>query len=285
MMFLSCGTLSYRQQSLARALEGIVRAGFRWVELASVCGYCEHVTPESMDLAAAERLADQVARCGLRISSIAGHVDLKYPLLGKSPEAAATGFHLLRKRIDLACQLKVGIVNTGIGVAREKSELDGFYRDFDKLLDHAEQKGVRIGLESHAGLTETARASLALCNRMGRPGLGINYDAANVHYFTGMNPLDDLAASAGEIGRWLVHVHIKDHRGGKGTWDFPPLGEDSLDLPGLASALRRIGYDGPCSLEIEFRGRDSEDPPPEVIDRGVRQSYEFMRCMGLEGRT
>lgn len=285
MSFLSCGTLSYRQQSLARALDGIARAGFRWVELSCVCGYCEHITPESMDSVDARRLADQVAQSGLRISSIAGHIDLKYPLLGQGPETAATGFHLLRRRIDLARELKVGIVNTGIGVARDESELADFYRKFDELLDYAEANGVKIGLESHAGLTETAQASLALCKRMARIGLGVNYDAGNVHFFTGMDPLTDLAACAGEIGPWLIHVHIKDHRGGKGDWDFPPLGEGSLDLPGLAAALRQIGYDGPCSLEIEFCGPDTQDPPPEVIDRGVRQSYEFMQRLGLEDRT
>ena len=284
-MFLSCGTLSYRQQNLARALEGIARAGFRWVEPSCVCGYCEHIQPENMDEADAARLADQVAGFGLRISSIAGHVDLKYPLLGKGAEAAATGFHLLRKRIDLASRLGVGIVNTGIGVARDASELDAFYRDFAALVEYAQREGVKIGLESHEGLTETAQASLALCQRMASPGLGINYDAGNVHFYTGLDPLDDLAACAHEIGPWLIHVHIKDHRGEKGTWDFPPLGEGSLDLPGLARALRQIGYDGPCSLEIEFCGPDTQDPPPEVIDRGVRQSYEFMQRLGLEDQT
>ncbi|NUQ63860.1 MAG: hypothetical protein HUU20_15390 [Pirellulales bacterium] len=30
-MILACGTLSYRQKTLGRALEGIARAGFRWI--------------------------------------------------------------------------------------------------------------------------------------------------------------------------------------------------------------------------------------------------------------
>ena len=284
-MILACGTLSYRQESLGRALEGIAGAGFQWVELGCVCGYCEHVTPETMSAADSDLLADQVSRRGLRIASIAGHVDLKYPLIGKGAETARKGFDLLRKRIDLASHLKVGIVNTGVGVTQETSELDHFYRDFDALLHYAQKQGVKIGLESHAGLTETAGASLALCKRMGRSSLGVNYDAANVHYYTGLDPVADLAACADEIGEWLVHVHIKDHRGGKGVWDFPPLGEGGVDFAGLTSILRQVGYDGPCSLEIEFRGVQSQDPSPEVIDRGVRESCRFMKDLGLERRT
>ena len=284
-MILSCGTLSYRQESLQRALEGIARAGFQWVEIGCVCGYCEHITPEAMNAADAERLADQVAQAGLKIASIAGHVDLKYPLLGKGAEIARQGFDLLRARIDLAHHLQVGIVNTGIGATQDAAELDSFYRDFDALIQYAEEREVKIGLESHAGLTETAVATLALCQRMGRAGLGVNYDPGNVHYFSGLDPVADLAACAGEIGDWLIHVHIKDHRGGKGNWDFPPLGEGDVDLPAVAAVLKRIGYQGPCSLEIEFRGPDSQDPSAEIIDRGVAESFRFMKNLGLEDQT
>jgi sugar phosphate isomerase/epimerase len=280
-MLLSCGTLSYRQESLQRALEGIARAGFQWVEIGCVCGYCEHITPETMSAADAQRLAAQVAAVGLKIASIAGHVDLKYPLIGQGAETARHGFDLLRARIDLASRLQVGIVNTGIGATQDKAELENFYRDFAALLEYAEQRRVKIGLESHAGLTETAFATLALCRRMGRSGVGVNYDPGNVHYYTGLDPAADLGACAGEIGDWLIHVHIKDHRGGKGAWDFPPLGEGDVDLRAVAAILRQIGYQGPCSLEIEFRGPDSQDPPAEIIDRGVAESLRFMRALGL----
>lgn len=283
-MILACGTLSYRQESLDRALEGIARAGFQWVEIGCVAGYCEHITPETMGPADADRLARQVDRAGLKISAIAGHIDLKYPLVGKGEETAARGYELLSARVDLASRLGVGIVNTGIGVAQDPAELDCFYRDFGTLLSYAETRGVKIGLETHAGLTETAVASLALCRRMNRPNLGMNHDAGNVHFYTGLDPVADLESCEKELMPWLIHVHIKDHRGNKGDWDFPPLGQGSVDLPRLAAVLRRIGYDGPCSLEIEFAGVGTQDPTPDVIDRGVAESYRFMRGL-LVGRS
>jgi L-ribulose-5-phosphate 3-epimerase len=283
-MRLACGTLSYRQEPLERALEGIARAGFPAVELGAVCGYCEHVRPEAMSATDMAQLGDQVAGFGLEIASIAGHVDLEFPLLGKGPEVAREGLARLRSRIELASRLGVPIVNTGIGVAQDPAELEEFYRGFDALLADAAAQGVKIGLESHAGLTATAAASLALCRRMGRPNLGINYDAANVRFYTGGDPVADLENCAGELGAWLIHVHIKDHAGGQGEWNFPPLGQGSLDFPRLAALFRRIGYDGPYSLEIEFQGPDSTDPSPEIIDQGVAESYQFMRRL-LEGSS
>jgi L-ribulose-5-phosphate 3-epimerase len=281
-MVLACGTLSYRQEPLERALEGIARAGFPAVELGCVCGYCEHVRPEAMSAADMARLGDQVAGFGLEIASIAGHVDLAFPLLGKGPEVAREGFARLRSRIELASRLGVEIVNTGVGMAQDAGELEGFYRAFEALLADAEAHGVKIGLESHAGLTETAVASLAFCRRMGRPNLGINYDAANVRFYTGGDPVADLESCAGELGAHLIHVHIKDHAGGQGEWNFPPLGQGSIDFPRLAALFRRIGYKGPYSLEIEFQGPDSTDPSPEIIDQGVAESYAFMRRLGIE---
>lgn len=279
---LACGTLSYRQESLERALKGIARAGFPAVEIGCVCGYCEHVQPEKMGEAGMDALGEQIRRHGLQIASIAGHVDLACPLLGKGPEVAAEGFRKLRGRIDLAARLGIGVVNTGVGVAEEGEDLDGFLVEMRKLLDDAGEKGVKIGIESHAGVSETAVASLEFCRLVDHPSMGINHDAGNVRFYTGQDPVADLESVIDEIGEWLVHVHIKDHRGGKGDWDFPPLGEGDLDLEALAALYRRIGFAGPYSLEIEFKGPDSQDPTPEIIDRGVADSYRFMKNLGLE---
>jgi sugar phosphate isomerase/epimerase len=280
-MALACGTLSYRQAPLERALEGIRRAGFQAVELGCVCGYCEHVRPEEMAKSDVERLVALLRRFELEAISLAGHVDLQYPLLGKGPEAADRGFELLRRRADLAEQMGVPIVNSGLGVAEEGENLEPFYARLAALLDYFQRRGVRLGLESHAGLTETAQASLELCRRMQSPALGINYDAANVRFYTGQDPVADLESCDGELAQHLIHVHIKDHAGGRGEWNFPPLGEGNVDFEGLARVFRQIGHAGPYSLEIEFLGPDSTDPTPEIIDEGVARSYRFMRGLGL----
>src|SRR6185436_15925681 len=116
----------------------------------------EAMSPGDMD-----RLANQVERAGLSIASIAGHIDLGWPLMGKRADVAQfpqlpkdtdiahEGFVRLRSRIDLAGHLGVQIVNTGIGVTSDAKEVERFYREFDALLAYAEKRNVRIGLESH----------------------------------------------------------------------------------------------------------------------------------------
>jgi len=279
---LACGTLSYRQESLDRALQGIAAGGFPAVEVGCVCGYCEHIKPEEMTEAEMDVLGEQVEKHGLQIASIAGHIDFECPLLGKGPEVAAEGFRKLRGRVDVATRLGIGVVNTGVGVAEEGEDLDGFLVEMRKFLDYAGEKGVKLGIESHAGVSETAVASLEFCRLVNHPSMGINHDAGNVLFYAGQDPVADLESVIDEVGEWLVHVHIKDHRGGKGNWDFPPLGEGELDLEAVAALYRRIGFPGPYSLEIEFKGLDTDDPTPEIIDQGVADSYRFMKDLKLE---
>ena len=107
-------------------------------------------------------------------------------------DIAHEGFVRLRNRIDLASCLGVEIVNPGIGVTSDPREVEWFHKEFDALLGYAEKRKIKIGLESHAGLTETAGATLALCNKLGRPNLELNYDAGNVRSYTGLDPVADL---------------------------------------------------------------------------------------------
>jgi len=291
---LVCGTVTYRQQTLERALEGIAKSGFKAIEVSCISAYCDHIFPEQMTVGEMDGLAKLVESFGLRIASIAGHIDLAWPLIGKRADIAQfpqlaenvdiahEGFLLLRSRVDLADHLGVEIVNTGIGVTSDEKEVDRFYREFDALLGYAEKRKIKIGLESHAGLTETAVATLALCNKLGRSNVGLNYDAANVRFYTGTDPVADLESCEKQLRDRIVHVHIKDHRGGKGNWDFPPLGEGEVNFKKLAAIFKRVGYKGPFSLEIQFHGPGTTDPTPEMIDDGIAQSYQFMHNLGLE---
>jgi len=291
---LVCGTVTYRQQTLERALAGIAKSGFNAIEVSCISAYCDHIFPEQMTVGEMDGLAKLVESFGLRIASIAGHIDLAWPLIGKRADIAQfpqlaenvdiahEGFLLLRSRVDLADHLGVEIVNTGIGVTSDEKEVDRFYREFDALLGYAEKRKIKIGLESHAGLTETAVATLALCNKLGRSNVGLNYDAANVRFYTGTDPVADLESCEKQLRDRIVHVHIKDHRGGKGNWDFPPLGEGEVNFKKLAAIFKRVGYKGPFSLEIQFHGPGTTDPTPEMIDDGIAQSYQFMHNLGLE---
>jgi L-ribulose-5-phosphate 3-epimerase len=77
-------------------------------------------------------------------------------------------------------------------------------------------------------------------------------------------------------------VHLKDIVGGKGVWNFPALGEGSVDFAAIARVLEEAGYTGPLSVELEFQGEPW--PPLEEVNRSMRASRELLRGVGLGAR-
>ncbi len=55
-------------------------------------------------------------------------------------------------------------------------------------------------------------------------------------------------------------------------YDFPLLGEGTIDFPSLVATLRAADYQGPYSAEIEVEG----GPSPEEQDVMRQRTYEFM---------
>ena len=102
----------------------------------------------------------------------------------------------------------------------------------------------------------------------------VNYDTANVEFYSGDRAVDDLP----KITRYLAHVHLKDTTGGKGNWDFPALGAGTSTSAACARSSSSAGYAGPYSVELEFQG----EPWPSLddVDEAMRRSYEHLTALG-----
>jgi sugar phosphate isomerase/epimerase len=95
---------------------------------------------------------------------------------------------------------------------------------------------------------DTGAATAHLIRRSGSSAIGINYDPANVAWALRRDAIDEFELIADLIG----NVHVKDQldapRGsGRPTWVVP--GEGMMDYRPHFDALKRIGYNGPISLE------------------------------------
>jgi sugar phosphate isomerase/epimerase len=84
------------------------------------------------------------------------------------------------------------------------------------------------------------------CTAAAQVGLRINYDAGNVAWLLGRDPIDEFEVAA----PWIANVHVKDWVAGR----FVPAGHGSIDYRAHFAGLRRIGYAGPVSLEPHMDG-------------------------------
>lgn len=262
-----CGlTNTYHTYSLEEALDGIARAGFTSVELASVPGWTEHVRRD----AGAEEIAhvkDLLNGHGLTAVSLAGHSDL----------VADAGIAEFRKALHIAQKLGIGYVTTSTGGHDASSggsleeQRNRFMANIRPLADEAAAMGITICLETHGGLLASGVIAKKLIEDIGKDNIGINYDPGNVIFYGGVRPEEDIQQSAGAV----KHMHCKDQIGGPGVWNFPTVGTGEVDFKPIFAALEKAGFDGPVSIEIEFRG----EPWPSLADvnQAMADSYAFVR--------
>jgi L-ribulose-5-phosphate 3-epimerase len=257
-------TGSYFSYTFEEALQGLAEAGYRGVELAAVPGATEHVDVHGDPAEVRARLD----HFGLEAVSISGHSDLT------TREGLEHGLAVVR----WAERFGLPVVNTAVGGHApdvDESE-EAFLRTIGPLADAAQAAGVTIALEIHGELMASGERSLPLLERIDHPAVKVNYDTANVEFYSGVRAVDDLPRIADRV----AHVHLKDMRGGQGEWDFPAIGEGHVDFARVIEILRAAGFDGPYSVEVEFTG-GTPWPPLDEVTAAMRASREALAAHGL----
>jgi sugar phosphate isomerase/epimerase len=107
----------------------------------------------------------------------------------------------------------------------------------------------------------------ALAPLLDSPRLGILIDLGHMHFwlnsrpcYRGVTPKQYIAGVPLRIRE--VHVHDND-----GTSDaHRPLGEGTMDIAAVARALRAVGFDGVCTVEVVEGERGSAPDVAQMAD-------------------
>lgn len=258
---LGCSTHSYSKFGLDRALDGIVKCGLKYVELAAISGHTDHVIPENMSDADYNALNKSLADRGLEAISISGHCD---PLAEGSD-------NLLRNRIVLAQRVGAKFVNTLAGHPHTDEEASVLFAKMRKMGDFAAERDVTICFETHGGIMGKSADCRRTIKAINHSNVRINYDPANIIYFIGDRPEQDVQGVLG----LLSHFHIKDKIGGLNDWNFPTIGTGTIDFVKVIAPVLASGYDGPFSFELEFTPEGL--PTAEDVDMALMQSVSYIR--------
>ncbi len=246
---------------LERALRGISRAGFEYVELLSIPGIPEHVRPEDLSDDTLERLRRMLEEESLTVISISGHVQL----LVKKPEDTPTAIRALKRRIELAHDLGAMYVNTGMWAVSATE----FHETIYDIADFCKDREVMLGLEiGEPGLTSTGKDAVELLQSVKLDNVGLNYDTGNIRWSRGVNPEDDLPLAIDRV----IHMHVKDQVGGIGVETYPPLGEGEVNFQRVFNIVRQSNFKGPFCLEIEMPFSDASKR-----DEDVKHGLEFIK--------
>lgn len=259
---VAASTNSYHSHRLEDALAGIAEAGFSYVELAAVRGWTEHVDL-TVDPGAIRSLLEKAQ---LQAISLSAHSDL----------TTKEGRAYLALALRWASNMGIGLVNTSIGGhAGATDDRGAFLAAAPELIDLARRTGVVIALETHGAVMGSGEAALDILAQVDSEWVRLNYDTANVEYYAGVTAASEIS----RVVSYIACLHLKDHVGGRGDWNFPALGDGLVDFTSVFHALREADYSGPMGVEIEFWGEPW--PPLPVIDYAMARSFRYLQLQGL----
>lgn len=233
-----------------------------------------------------------VAR-GVSISSL-GY----YPNpLSRDAEAARVAVDHIMALIDVSAKMGVNMVTTFIGKDKDKSveeNLELYVKTWTPIIRHAEEKGVRIGIENCPmyytkdewpggnNLASTPYLWRRMFELIPSRNLGLNFDPSHP-YLLGASYTKPLY----EFKDRIFHIHFKDIKiyedkvdeygrfSHPALWHSPKLpGMGGVDFAAFCSALNDIGYQGYACIEVEDRAYES---CVEDVKAGIEQSYRYMR--------
>ncbi|MFP4563336.1 MAG: sugar phosphate isomerase/epimerase family protein [Spirochaetia bacterium] len=256
-------TSTYPKNTADEALDGISKAGFKYVELASAPSYFEHILPrpEEADEKGVQKVLDQCARYGLELYCIAGHTRL----------LTEGGKEAFKSVLDYARMAGVSFVTTDTGEVKDENDKKRFYSDISELAEYAKSKDVTICLEMHGSWCNNGKTGAEIIRTVDHPNVRLNYDTGNVSLYGGVRPEKDIENAL----PYMAFLHIKENGGGLKEWNFPALGEGNNDFDFIFKKLEE--YTGPISVEIEF---DGSDKSLDEINKAVRTSYLFLKEHG-----
>ncbi len=243
---ISCFTNSYGRFGAPAAITYVRSAGIRHVELAIKTDGVPSLfgeTPLLTDRSGAQEI-DQVRRLLDKhdVSLSSCNITSGNPL----DESVVS---IAERKLAIAAELGVTLVVAGAGEAESDEQAATLFDHLTRIGDFAGERGITYCCETHPGLCRNAAGMLRAMELLDHPHLRLNFDTGNILYY---NDGADVRSELEQVLPYVSHVHLKDHHGRAGEWYFPALGAGgAVDFAGIGESLHAIGYDGPCSLEIE----------------------------------
>jgi sugar phosphate isomerase/epimerase len=252
---IGCFNRAWTNWSYDEALDGIAGAGYRLTGLLSShrgeVFTAATATPEYLD-----GLRKRIAQRGLAVNVTALHF---------RPDAALEdNLRDLRKQIENAARLELKFMLT-FGVDKSQ-QFENFYKLMADAAAQGEKRGLQIVMKPHGGASGASEEILRCLNQVGHSNFKIWYDAGNIIYYTGKNPVAELEPVARHVSGFCA----KDCPGPKGEV-MSQFGTGKVDFKAVFTKLKSAGFNGPILVEGVKVGAT-----PDETTANARANREFL---------
>ena len=253
---IGCFNRAWTKWSYDDALEGIKAAGYKLTGLLSA-----HKGEAFASSAATREYLDglkkRIAQRGLAVNMIAIRFKPDAPLADNISE--------LHKQIENAAWLGLKFMLT-FGVD-QPAQYENFYRLMADAAEQAEKRGIQVVLKPHGGGSGAAQEILRCLDKVAHTNFKIWYDAGDIIYYTGKDPLAELEP----IAKHVTGFCAKDCPAPRGEV-MSQFGTGKVDFKAVFAKLKSVGFNGPIMVEGVQVGATAEE-----TTANARANREFLQ--------
>lgn len=170
----------------------------------------------------------------------------------------------LKKQIDNAAALGL---KTVLSFGTDKPEQwDHYFASMAAAAAYAQEQKVQVAMKPHGGSSGASEEIVAGLKKVGHPNFRIWYDAGNIIYYMGKDPVEELKP----IAQYVTGFCAKDCAQPKGDV-MTQFGTGKVDFAGVFRVLKGAGFSGPIMVEGVAPG-----DTPESISANARANREFL---------
>jgi sugar phosphate isomerase/epimerase len=158
----------------------------------------------------------------------------------------------VRRQIDNAHFLSLDYV-LSFGVDNP-AEFTHYLKVMNDAAAYAGDKGIRLVMKPHGGISGAADEILRVIQAVNHRNFAIWYDAGNIIYYTGKDPVAEIGPIASHISGFCA----KDCAELKGDVMLQ-FGAGKVDFPAVFKQLQEGGFDGPVMVECCKVGQTPEE--------------------------
>lgn len=237
------------------ALDGIKAAGYKWTGLLTR-SKTEPFTGSDATQEYLAGLKKKIAARGLKVNMSALRTKNDLPLKEQIKD--------VRQQIDNGKFVGVESMLT-FGV--DKAEhFENYYKLMRDAAAYSSEHGIKLVLKPHGGGSGASEEIIRCMDKVKHPNFKIWYDAGNIIYYTGKDPLEQLKP----IAQYVTGFCAKDCDKQKGNV-WMEFGTGGVDFKAVFGELKKAGFNGPVMVECCVQGET-----PQIISANARKNREFL---------
>jgi sugar phosphate isomerase/epimerase len=260
---IGCMTLAWAAFPFERGLEGVAKAGYRYVAFGPY-HLKKDTIPEDAPAAVARDLGRRARDLGLEPLMMFGVHYIEQP----------DAVEVYKRRIEQAAAAKIPYVLAFGSPGDGPEHYSVWVRRLQQIGPLARAAGLTVAIKQHGGNTATGRQCARILREVGDEGVRMFYDAGNTWWYPNVDPIPDVGACV----EYVRGFAIKDFRAvPRRTICGPGFGV--VDHYQLLEPVLRTGRKLPLLCETLWEPYVPHADAPEKVEALARRAREFLESV------